>query len=314
MENSELQKQIQEFFAQEWRKRHFIVFLSDTDLEKRKAAATEQKFKWVDWAGKHEKQETKSIELVLRAGLAYTTLGLSEMALLGARGIKYASQKKEQTRYQKGLNVTFLSEDHLELALALGLLHEPEGSFELKTVYAGHPYSKTTYIPVAHFHELLFKEKAREIVRICSTLGASKLKVTYLRQHIHSSSKKASLGLPVEIPGIAKADVQNNSTLHQEIWHQATYKPVHKPSIPPKSELIWYETEPQWKQLVEDRLVHGLLEINLQIQSRQDYHVNGQLVTDLMSMGLSLGGEWVEDTQSLLTVEGEFVPLQELQF
>lgn len=304
---------VQEFFSQEWRKRTFIVFLEETDLDKRNANKTEQPFKWLDWTGNHNKQDTKSVEVVLRAGLAYTTLGLSEAVLLGARGIKYASKKIGQKNYQKDVNVSFLSERYLELALVLGLLHEPEGSFGLKTVYAGHPYSKATYIPVAHFHELLFKEKAREIVRICSTLGASKLSVTYVRQQIKSSGGKGFLGAPIEIPMSVKAGIQNNSNRYQEIWHQATYKPAHAPSLPPKNELIWYETEPQWKQLVEDRLIHGLLEINLQVQSRQDYHVNGQLALDLQSMGLSLGGEWIEQTQSLLTVEGEFVPLHDLK-
>jgi len=312
MENDVLQQQVQEYFDQERRNRAFVVFLNENEFVKKVPDSADQDFKLLDWAAnKNDGGKTgKGLEVAARLGLAAITMGTSEAAILAARGAKHGVKKIQQSLNKTDTNVKVFSEKHLQTALDLGILRKPEGGFALNIVYTGHPYTKDIYAPFARFHEMLFKEKQSEIVDICSALGASKLKVTYERQQIKASTQKFGINLP-EFLGSAKSDNQNSQGRSQEIMHDATYKPSRKPVLP-NHELIWYHNEPQWQRLVKDRLENGLLTIKLQIISNEDYYVNHELALGFEKVGLDLGGKWIEHTHTMLSVEGEFVPLNEL--
>lgn len=308
MENDVAKQQVQEFFGQDRRKRPFVIFISESDFAKKFPDIAKQNSEADDSKGNKLIQGAK---IAARVGLALTTYGVSELAILGGRGAQKGYETLKKTLEKKDANIRIFSEKHLETALALGLLRKPEGDFALNIVYTSHPHTREIYAPFARFHEMLFKEKQSEIVDICSALGARSLKVTFERQQIKASTQKFGFNLP-DFLGSAKTDNQNSQSRSQEITHEATYKPSKKPALPPINYLVWYHNEPQWQRLVKDRLENGLLTIKLQITSTEDYYVNHELALGFEQAGLDLGGKWFEHTHTTLSVEGEFVPLDEL--
>ena len=310
MENDVIKQQVQEFFDQDRRKRPFVIFLRESDFAKKFPERVKQ-FSPVEVDDNIKNKISKGATIVARTGLAIFTYGLSEAAILGGKGAKQGYEKLKRSLNKIDADILYLSEMHLDAALTMGTLRKPEGGFAYNVVYTAHPYLKEVYAPFARFHDILFKEKQSEIVNICSALGASKLKVVYERVQVKASSQKFGINLP-DFLGSAKTDNQNSQTRSQEISHDATYKPKRKPTLPPENQLVWYHHEPQWQQLVTNRLEDGLLSIKLQISSYEDHYVTHELALGFEQAGLDLGGKWIEHTQTMLLVEGEFVPLDEL--
>lgn len=310
MENEVIKQQVQEFFDQERRKRPFVIFLRESDFTKKFPDFAKQ-LSPIEVDDGIKNKISKGTKIAARAGLALFTYGLSEVAILGGKGAKQGYEKLKQSLNKVDANIQYFSEMHLDSALAQGALRKPEGGIAYNVIYTAHPYLSDVYAPFARFHDILFKEKQSEIVNICSALGASKLKVVYEKVQVKESSQKFGINLP-DFLGSAKADNQNSQSRFQEISHDATYKPKKKPTLPPENQLVWYQHEPQWRQLVTNRLEDGLLTVRLQISSHEDHYVTHELALGFEQAGLDLGGKWVEHTHTMLLVEGEFVPLDEL--
>lgn len=111
------------------------------------------------------------------------------------------------------------------------------------------------------------------------------------------------------VPELRQKKSEHTATVGQ-IVYQAEYEPIGKPFAPSDADLIWLPHEPQWQQLKTSRLNAGLRHFSLDLSYRNNYEITKETAIQMVDIGLSLGGTFVDFEELIWAVEGEFAPLK----
>jgi hypothetical protein len=184
----------------------------------------------------------------------------------------------------------------------------PAGHPRYDMVYVGHPLRPTEYVPIATFHRRIFEDKFNELITLLSSLGATKMSISYVSDRKRRRKADASLnlveGLLTGIKGSVKVDTHSSS----EGKFDADFTPVGAPSIP--EDLVWLVHEPTWQSVADTRLDAGLTKIDVALRYEDDFGIDAKLAVGLEKFGLSIGGEFTEFERAVWTFHGTFAPLE----
>ena len=111
----------------------------------------------------------------------------------------------------------------------------------------------------------------------------------------------ARLGVPLSTLDTANVGTQRHT--EQTFLYKAVLQ-GHTPSIP--EGLKWYYTEPNWQQIVDQRLHHGLQTFSLHYTYTDDFGINIELGSKLKKAGFDLGGNLERYAATEWRVTGEF--------
>ncbi|MBP1839895.1 tetratricopeptide repeat protein [Formosa algae] len=126
-----------------------------------------------------------------------------------------------------------------------------EGHPLCNEVYIGHPHKQDFYLPLRSYTEILFLERVEEFVYLLQGLGATHL--------------KASKG--------------PNNEVDLKIEKEQDFNPTQAPYIP--NSLVWYHSEVNWQQLVDERINKSVVTYSEIISSLQTAQLSSQNITDL---------------------------------
>jgi hypothetical protein len=209
------------------------------------------------------------------------------------------SDRKYPQKYQKkGVVIHLIGRSYIE-HFKLPPTHPRN-----RTIYVAHPVLQQEYTPLADFHRSTFENKFYELLSLLTHLGAKTIEVYHMRGW--GSEFAAHLGVPLGTLPLGTPNTANVSA-QQHTEQTFLYKAIlqgHTPSIP--EGLKWYYTEPNWQQIVDQRLHHGLQTFSLHYTYTDDFGINIELGSKLKKAGFDLGGNLERYTATEWRVTGEF--------
>ena len=143
-------------------------------------------------------------------------------------------------------------------------------------VYMAHPVKTNHYYPVRDIDETLFNEKIREFCWLVQCLGATEIVF-----HSNKGAKVAEeFGVAMNVGGsigVPKAGLDVDYTrervgtkeqfMNQSVDRVQHFHPKKKPYCP--DDLIWFDSDPEWKNLVKQRMQGSILDYTYKISASQ---------------------------------------------
>ncbi len=164
----------------------------------------------------------------------------------------------------------------------------PVGHPQANILYLGHPLIPTEYIPFEDATELLFLSKLREFCYLAQCLGAEEILIRRTKGTDMSNSIDKTLGGSVDVgrkflgasaefdnKDHEKRDEQKNDTM-ELVQH---FQPTKYPFCP--SDLIWFDTDDTWKNMVRQRLNGNLLSYREKITSSETIKLSDSQIIDV---------------------------------
>lgn len=199
-----------------------------------------------------------------------------------------------------------------------------------KQLYVAHPYNRKRLIPFENYELEFIEDRVREFCAIAASLGATEISIkavntedvaeetkadANISAHIDTISASGQAGLSGSVSNKLLTQLSRSIGIHQEL------KPINRPSLPPKDELVWFDHEPRWQRLVKQRLSGSLLRHSERIDTRSSRVVEGSAMLDLQgeiqSVYADLGMHFTADiasryetqTNAVLEINVEFHPI-----
>lgn len=188
------------------------------------------------------------------------------------------------------------------------IIQFPAGHPRYDMVYVGHPLRPAEYMPIATFHRRMFEDKFNELITLLSSLGATKLSISFVSNRKRRHKAAVSMNLVEELLTSVKGSVKVDSNSSSEGKFDADFIPVGAPSVP--ENLVWLDYEPTWQSVADTRLKAGLTKIDVALRYEDDFGIDAKLAIGLEGVGLSIGGEFTEFEQAVWTFQGTFSPLE----
>ena len=226
--------------------------------------------------------------------------------------------------YQQHLSVLGVNSDFSKFSF-------PMGHPKVDQLYVGHPLIASKYIPFESYEYELIEDKVREFCQIVQCLGATEISVECINSATNDNSQKGGTKANGSVNYYytdAKGSVNTNYNHHliEEIskfltLHQV-YQPKQKPFLP--NNLVWYDSEPSWQRLYQQRMHGSLLHHEERIETRKNRVVEGKELTEikgefsLLVVGAegSLNEEqeqkFVTQDNAILSIKVHFAPLSTL--
>lgn len=229
---------------------------------------------------------------------------------------------------------TDLSQDHIAVLKIDKLPSEvvfPIGHPVANQVYVGHPYLPQKYIPFENYQLELIEDKIREFCQIAQCLGATEISIDTENssQSNSTSNYTQDINGGIEYKGVGVSGGRKRSgsrSLIEEIsqainLHQ-TFVPSKAPYLPEK--IVWYQNEPSWQRLYEQRMSGGLSQHEERIETRKnqvvDNHELQEVKAELQCLFASANLNWntsIDDSFSqqenaILSIKVKFAPLASL--
>lgn len=207
----------------------------------------------------------------------------------------------------------------------------PLGHPAANQLYIGHPLLPHKYIPFENYQLELIEDKVREFCSIVQALGATEINIECL----NSNSGDYSTNGKRHIEGNAGHKMINASGSYQNEYsrrlieelnhsiqlHQ-TFTPSAAPSLP--EDLIWYNNEPSWQRLYNQRMSGSLLTHEERIETRKSQMVESNELTEIKgeikTLFSSAGGSWTKNEEAkyqiqenaVLAIKVKFAPMNQL--
>lgn len=236
---------------------------------------------------------------------------------------------------RKAIVVTDKLEHLAEQILVLDSRHLPQISFSgglcKNEIYVAHPKFSNLYIPFRNYEHELFYDKINEYLYLLQCLGAKEIRIQVIKGEEVEEFKKKRLNLSAEagvkIHNVKASSENTNETLRSgasgiKIEKIQKFSPTKKPYLP--DGLIWYENEPSWQRLYQQRLNGNILETYERIStsktkvfSQQELRkIESDYRNFLISIGLKFGDEMKMIFKEKEEIEWEvsvvFAPISEL--
>ncbi len=164
----------------------------------------------------------------------------------------------------------------------------PLGRPNANTLYIANPVKPDEYIPYENHEQALFMDKIRDLKRLLRNLGATEITFTSMRgASIEEFEDKA---WSVNVDGryeIHKASGGFATKNRREQMNSKGLKvdyieklnPDKYPVLP--DDLYWFESDPEWKDIVEARLHHNQLHFEQSISTNQVSSLDTQTQLDV---------------------------------
>jgi hypothetical protein len=190
-------------------------------------------------------------------------------------------------------------------------LRWPKGDPVRDQVYAGSPADAKTYYPLASFHDDVFFERASELRRLLSRLGARRV----MAKHVvigGSSGRGRLIGRAeqVGVPIVAKARKRVSREL-EEMFDREMSSGSPKSHEEVTRDLHWIAKEPDWQELIDERFADRLRKDKLVFRADTDYGLGAgvQAAVSGLPADVKVGGKFKRYERRQIELEVEFDPL-----
>jgi len=309
---------IEEFFDQPYTDRQLIEFVDDSKLEKKSllvAILENDKLFDASAAGIVGATRLISAPLGLAASgikklsnnskpdipksesdnlLQFSSLKQTREHLLTSINERKTDIKLHQKYQKKGVFIHLIGRSYIE-HFKLPPTHPRN-----HTIYVANPVVRQEYPPLADFHRFTFENKFNELLSLLTHLGARTIEVYHMRGW--GAAFTAQLGVHLSKSNTANVGTQRHT--EQTLLYKAVLQ-GHTPSMP--EGLKWYDNEPTWRQIVDQRMHHGLQSFSLRHKYTDDFGINIELGSKLKKAGFELGGSFEGHTETVWRVTGEFL-------
>lgn len=171
------------------------------------------------------------------------------------------------------------------------------------TVYAAHPKQRGVYRAVATFYEDLLLQKITELERLINALGAREYKITHVKKAERGFSAKFDTLPVIGSRSIFGGSYGSKSTdLTERTWSGTSEG--HQPWVP--SDLIWIDSEPEWRNLVESRMTGTRKMFSFTVRQEEEHGVDARLAAAIKAMKLEIGGQYRSTQHVEFCVSGTF--------
>lgn len=154
-------------------------------------------------------------------------------------------------------------------------------------VYVGHPYLAGKYMPIEEYQLELVEDKVREFCQIAQYLGATEISIECLNSNSNEQSDNSGNSISGSVDALRNGSAQYKSefsrhmidSLSNAINLHQTFFPTQAPSLP--DNLVWYQNEPSWQRLYEQRIRGGLLSHEERIETIKSQVVDSREMQDI---------------------------------
>lgn len=164
----------------------------------------------------------------------------------------------------------------------------PLGRPNVNTLYIANPVKSDEYIPYDNHEQALFGDKIRELRRLLRSLGATEITFTSMRGASIKELEKKALGVNVEgsyagqkaSGGFSTSNRQEQKrSANQTVDFIEKLNPDKYPVL--ADDLHWFDSDPEWKDIVEARLYHNQLHFEQSISTNQVSSLDKQSQLDV---------------------------------
>ena len=207
----------------------------------------------------------------------------------------------------------------------------PMGHPIANQLYIGHPYLPHKYIPFENYQLELVEDKVREFCSFVQKLGATEISIECLNSNSMDSTEKGNKSVSgnvqhkmMDASGSFKKDYSRH--LIEELTHSINmhqeFAPNQAPSL--QENMVWYNNEPSWQRLYEQRMSGSLLYHEERIETRKSQMVEGNEMSEIKgevkTLFASAGIEWNKSMESqyqlqenaILSIKVRFAPMNQL--
>lgn len=143
-------------------------------------------------------------------------------------------------------------------------------------LYLAHPANTNHYYPMKNAEETLFMDKVREFCWLVQCLGANEVSFHSNKGLSISQGMGSSMNVGVDVGVNAvnvggsygntrkRDDAYNYGQQVELVQHFAPKKKAYCPN-----DLIWLDSDPEWRRLIKQRLQGGFMEYNYKISSSE---------------------------------------------
>lgn len=231
-------------------------------------------------------------------------------------------------------NYTDLSQEHITVLKMDRLPSEmdfPIGHPVANQVYVGHPYLPQKYIPFENYQLELIEDKVREFCQIAQCLGAIEITIDTENSSQSNGTRNYTQDIngTIEYKGVGVSGGRKRSgskSLIEEIsqainLHQ-TFVPTKAPYLPEKT--VWYQNEPSWQRLFNQRMNGGLTQHEERIETRKnqvvDNHELQEVKAELQYLFASANLNWStsidenfsQQENAVLSISVKFAPIESI--
>jgi hypothetical protein len=232
----------------------------------------------------------------LAAGaLAAIPGGAATAATVVAAGQLWKAHKRAERANLPYLIVSISSAENLRF---------PNGHPLGNVVYVGDPGVAGNYYPVASFHRVLFEGKVAEALRLLRSLGAAEISIEYLQGFDRGGGVDLSISMPAGAAGQIAGAVNRTTKASSGAKTTMRLSPTAAAQIP--NDLIWFHSEPLWREIADARLESGLQAFTLEVNYTDDFGVNASLEAKISNVGLDLGGTFTDFRETVWRLSGTF--------
>ena len=214
----------------------------------------------------------------------------------------------------------------------LPAINFPMGHPVANQLYVGHPYIPSKYIPFENYELELIEDKIREFSQIMQYLGATEINI----ESVNASSNDKDVKVDQKISGSVDykltsasgsgerhatnkflEDISQHINLHQRFY------PKNSPMLP--EGLVWYQNEPSWQRLYNQRMQGALLEHEERIETKKSQVVENselkQISAEVKWLFAQANVNWEQSMEekfeahdnAILSIHVKFAPLESLQ-
>lgn len=163
----------------------------------------------------------------------------------------------------------------------------PVGHPVANELYIAHPFICNKYIPFDRYQLEIVEDKVREFCTLVQALGATEISIECLNSNNtdQTNNGKRAISGNAQFMYDMNASVQQEYSQHlieelsKSISLRQTYAPTNAPFMP--EGLIWFDSEPSWQRLYNQRMTGGLLSHEERIESKKSQLLEGRELTDL---------------------------------
>ncbi|MBO5538022.1 MAG: hypothetical protein J5971_03105 [Prevotella sp.] len=226
-----------------------------------------------------------------------------------------------------------LSQNHIAVVNIKNLpdVQFPIGHPIANQLYVGHPYLPQKYIPFENYQLELIEDKVREFCQIAQCLGATEISIDAENAMQSSSSRNVSQngegGVDYKLISAKGSGKRNRSSslideISQAINLHQTFMPTKKPFLPENT--VWYQNEPSWQRLYEQRMNGGLSQHEERIETRKSQVADNHELTELkaelqylfveanMSWNTSMDEKFSQQENAVLSIKVTFAPIDSI--
>lgn len=188
-------------------------------------------------------------------------------------------------------------------------LRWPKGDPVRDQVYAGSPADPHTYYPLATFHDDVFFERASELRRLLSRLGARRVMAKH--SVVEGSRRRGGLAGRIEKLGVGGKATRETSRDLEEMFDREMSGGAPSPRDEITRDLHWVVKEPDWQELIDERFADRLRKDKLVFRSDTDFGLGAgvKAAVEGLPAEVSVGGKFKRYERRQVELEMEFEPL-----